>query len=81
MQRSLAWLPCHPGFPAPTPNAIILTHNLQIPVEAEDVRAERLRVEALPPGGNRAEAIVIRDLHKTFPASGGGGCVGGMESK
>ena len=45
------------------------------------MRAERLRVEALPPGGNRAEAIVIRDLHKTFPASGGGGCVGGMESK
>lgn len=46
---------------------------VMIPVEAEDVRAERLRVEALPPGGQRTEAIVIRDLHKTFPASGGGG--------
>lgn len=41
-----------------------------IPVEAEDVRAERLRVEAMPPG-EAAAAIAIRDLQKTFPASGG----------
>lgn len=45
----------------------------QIPVEAEDVRAERLRVEALP-AGEAAAAIVIRDLHKTFPSLGGSGC-------
>lgn len=45
----------------------------QIPVEAEDVRAERLRVEAMPPG-EAAAAIAIRDLQKTFPASGGSRC-------
>jgi ABC-type multidrug transport system ATPase subunit len=44
---------------------------VEIPVEAEDVRAERLRVEALPPGDSSA-AIVIKDLRKTFPATWGG---------
>ncbi|EFN57407.1 hypothetical protein CHLNCDRAFT_30336 [Chlorella variabilis] len=43
-----------------------------IPVEAEDVREERLRVEGLAPGASNAAAIVIKDLHKTFPAPFGG---------
>ena len=42
-------------------------------MEAEDVRAERLRVEALPAGEGSA-SIVINDLHKTFPRSGGNRC-------
>ncbi len=52
-------------------------HARQIPVEAEDVRAERLRVEAMAPGEASA-AIAIRDLQKVFPAAGGNrwGCVG-----
>ena len=42
-------------------------------MEAEDVRAERLRVEEMPQGGEaNAAAIVIRDLRKTFPPVGGG---------
>ena len=63
----------HPTHFTPPPPA---HPNLQIPVEAEDVRGERLRVEALPPGGQRTEANVNRDLHKTSPASGGSGWVG-----
>ena len=55
---------------APAPRIL---HPLQVAVEPEDVRAERLRVEALQ-AGDAGEAIVIRDLHKTFPAAGGAGC-------
>lgn len=44
----------------------------QIAVEAEDVCAERLRVEALPAGEGSA-SIIIYDLHKTFPKAGGKG--------
>lgn len=60
-----------------------LIHSPQVSVEAEDVREERLRVEAMPAGGDAtisgegeggaAAAIVIRDLHKTFPPVGGSG--------
>lgn len=44
---------------------------LQIAVEAEDVKEERLRVEAMTAGGaiDNSAAIVIKNLHKTFPAS------------